>query len=65
MPEMQMMATIVKATEKDFKIIAALGRVTVEEAHRLSCSAADMQDYLMKNYNDVAIREELNNPKNI
>jgi diamine N-acetyltransferase len=59
------MTTIAKASVKDFKLIAEMGRITVEEAHRSSCSAADMNDFLEKNYNETTIQEELKDPKNI
>jgi diamine N-acetyltransferase len=59
------MISIVKATEKDFKTIAIIGYLSVEEAHRESCSVKDMNEFLDKNYNDAAITGELNEAKNI
>ena len=57
------MISITRATEKDFESIVNIGNISVEEAHRDSCSAKDMKEYLEKNYNDNAIKEELNNSK--
>ncbi len=57
--------SITKATEEDYKSIAAIGNVAVEEAHRGSCLAADLQEYLEKNYNDDALKAELNDTHNI
>ena len=56
---------IIKATEKDHKTIVSLGNVTVEEAHRDSCSAEDLKEYLGANYNEEAIKAELRNADNI
>ncbi|CAN5622754.1 hypothetical protein BH11BAC1_BH11BAC1_13110 [soil metagenome] len=59
------MIKIIKSTEKDFREIAAIGKITVEEAHRDSCSAAELNEYLENNYNDDAIKKELSDIKNI
>ena len=59
------MLSIVKATAKDDQSIVAIGNVSVEEAHRGSCAANILQEYLDKHYNDLAIKEELENKKNI
>lgn len=59
------MISILKATERDYKPIANIGRLSVEEAHRESCSAEDMKEFLESNYNYDAIKEELNDTKNI
>ena len=59
------MTSIIKATEKDYKSIVDIGKVSVGEAHRESCSAEDMNEFLEANYNDYAIKEELGNPQNI
>jgi len=56
---------ILRATEKDYKPIVRIGRISVREAHGESCSAEDMNEYLDNNYNDNAIKEELKNTKNI
>lgn len=59
------MTSIIKASEADSTAIAAIGRVSVEESHRGSCSAAEMDDFLDKNYSDSVIKEELKNEDNI
>jgi len=59
------MISIKKATTDDSKIIAEIGRVSVGEAHRESCEAKHLDEYLDKNYNRIAIEHELNNPENI
>jgi diamine N-acetyltransferase len=59
------MISIIKATEKDYKPIVSIGRLSVEEAHRESCSAEDMNEFLENTYNDGAIKEELKDTKNI
>lgn len=59
------MISIIRATEQDFKTIAGIGNIAVEETHRDSSPAADMKAYLQKNYNNEAIKEELKNSENI
>ncbi len=56
------MTAISVATQFDVQDIAAIGRSAVEEVHRESCSAADMQIFLDANYNDQAIANELADP---
>lgn len=57
------MIAIKRATPADCAVIAAIGLVAVEAAHRDSSPAKDLQDYLAKNYTDEAIREELSHPE--
>ena len=59
------MIVIKKATIPDNKIIADIGRVSVEEAHRESSSAEEMQEFLQKNYSYEAITNELSDPDNV
>lgn len=59
------MISIIKATEKDYNPIVAIGKVSVEEAHRESCSKEELNEYLERNYNDETIKEELSESKNI
>ena len=59
------MISIKSATEKDYKVIVNIGNISVGEAHKDSCSAKDMKEYLKINYNDISIKEELNDPKNV
>ena len=59
------MISIKKATVNDYTSIAAIGRVSVADSHRGSCSEEIMNDFLEKNYNDDAIKQELNELNNI
>lgn len=59
------MISITRATEQDHEAIVAIGRVSVEEAHRGSTTAENLNAYLEKNYTEDAIRQELNDPDNI
>ena len=59
------MILIDKATDKDYQTIADIGNVSVEEAHRASCSAEELSEYLKAHYNYEAIKEELRDPDNI
>jgi ribosomal protein S18 acetylase RimI-like enzyme len=56
---------ISKATEQDCYSIASIGRIAVAESHKDSCSPEVMNEFLEKNYNSGAIREELNDINNI
>lgn len=58
------MVSIRKAVLSDYSTIIAIGLVSVEEAHRDSCSPADMQTYLQQHYNDAVIKKELQDPAN-
>ena len=59
------MVSIIKATEKDTTSIVNIGKESVLEAHKDSCSVEDLNEYLEKNYNNDAIKEELNDTNNI
>ncbi len=59
------MTSITKATENDFQSIVDIGKVVVGEAHKNAAPVDDMKDYLQRNYNDAAIKEELSDPNNI
>ena len=59
------MISVKRATAEDHRSIAGIGKIAVGEAHRGSTSAENLDEYLEKNYNDRAIREELNDPDNI
>jgi diamine N-acetyltransferase len=58
------MISIDKATAADYKIIVAIGKPSVEEAHRGSCSTEELNEYIEKHYNNEAIRTELSDEKN-
>jgi ribosomal protein S18 acetylase RimI-like enzyme len=60
-----MMISVIRATERDYKPIVSIGKVSVEESHRGSNSDDVMNAFLEKNYNDDAIKEELNDVNNI
>jgi diamine N-acetyltransferase len=59
------MISVIRATERDYKPIVSIGKVSVEESHRGSSPDEVMHEFLERNYNDDAIREELNDVNNI
>lgn len=59
------MITIDKATQHDHPTIVHIGRLSVGEAHRGSCSDNELDEYLAKNYNKEAIQNELREESNI
>lgn len=59
------MISVIKATEKDHNSIVGIGKISVEESHRGSCSAEDMNEFLESNYNSDVIKKELNDVNNI
>jgi diamine N-acetyltransferase len=59
------MISVIKATESDYNSIVSIGKISVAESHRDSCSAEDMNEFLERTYNSNAIKEELNNIDNI
>ncbi|SFH76615.1 GNAT family N-acetyltransferase [Halpernia frigidisoli] len=59
------MITIFRATEKDFQTIVDIGKISVSEAHEGSSAPEDLMKYIGNNYNEEAIKKELNNNKNI
>ncbi len=59
------MTSIIKATEKDFQLIANIGKIAVVLSHRESCSVNDMNEYISNNYNDESIKTELNDTNNV
>jgi hypothetical protein len=59
------MTSIIRATTGDYSAISEIGRVAVEESHRGSCTQAEMDDFLERNYNQVTIQEELADVNNI
>jgi ribosomal protein S18 acetylase RimI-like enzyme len=59
------MISITRATENDYEVIVNIGNISVGEAHRDSCSEKDMNEYLENHYNDIAIKAELNDAKNV
>lgn len=60
------METLIRrATESDAGLIVEIGISAVANAHRASCSEADMAHYLRTNYNAATISAELKEPANI
>ena len=59
------MISINRATIEDYKIIVEIGTVSVEEAHRASSPAKDLNEFIKKNYNDEVIKRELSDERNI
>ncbi len=59
------MISIIQANPIHAQIISEIGRISVEEAHRDSCSANDLNQFLEKNYNVEVIQDELKDEKNM
>jgi diamine N-acetyltransferase len=59
------MISVIKATEEDFQSIVNIGRISVEEAHRDSTTAENLEAYIDRHYSDDAIKEELTDATNI
>ena len=56
--------TIRPAAEWDAELVAGIGRIAVERAHRDSCTAEDMNHFLSTHYNNDEIRRDIADPKN-
>jgi ribosomal protein S18 acetylase RimI-like enzyme len=59
------MISVIRATERDYTLIVSIGKASVEESHRGSSPDEVMYEFLERNYNDDAIKEELNDVNNI
>lgn len=59
------MVSIIRATNNDIASIVNIGSVSVTEAHKESCSAVILSEYIHKNYNYEAIQKELEDEDNI
>jgi ribosomal protein S18 acetylase RimI-like enzyme len=59
------MISIIKATVQDYHSIASIGKVSVVDSHRDSCSVEDMNEFLERNYNGDAIKDELQDVHNL
>lgn len=57
--------SITKATKRDIMSIVGIGRLSIVESHRGSCSVEVMNEFLERNYNNNAIQEELRDKNNI
>jgi len=63
--KMQSMTSILPATERDCYSIVSIGKLSVAESHRGSCSEEEMDEFLERNYNSDAITKELKDVSNI
>jgi ribosomal protein S18 acetylase RimI-like enzyme len=59
------MISIRKATVQDCHSIASIGKISVVDSHRDSCSAEDMHAFLERNYTSDAIKADLEDIQNI
>ncbi len=59
------MNSIVKASEKDFKLLTDIGRLSFMESHGNAGKTTDINIYLNKNYNHDSFKAELSDPENI
>ncbi|HUR12172.1 MAG TPA: GNAT family N-acetyltransferase [Flavitalea sp.] len=53
---------ITTATESDVSLLTSLGRITFEQTFAHDNTAADMQLYLMQNFNESQILDEIHDP---
>jgi ribosomal protein S18 acetylase RimI-like enzyme len=59
------MNSIKKAVEKDFKILADLGKQTFIESHGKSAPQKDIESYINEKYSYSSLQAELENAQNI
>ena len=59
------MLSVIKATERDNNSIVSIGKVSIAQSHRDTCSAEDINEYLERHYNSDVIKKELNDINNI
>ena len=59
------MISVIKATERDHNSIVSIGKISVAESHKGSCSAEAMDDFIGRHYNSDAIKKELDDINNI
>jgi diamine N-acetyltransferase len=59
------MISVIKATERDHNSIVSIGKISVAESHKGSCSAEAMDEFLERHYNRDAIKKELEEVNNI
>jgi len=62
--KIQNMTSIVKANEKDIKLLADIGRVSFIESHGSSASEADINKYVNEKYTYEVFKEEISYPEN-
>ena len=63
--KIQNMTSIVKANEKNIKLLADIGRVSFIESHGNSASEADINKYVNEKYTYEVFKEETSDPENI
>ena len=59
------MTSIIKAKDKDFSLLADLGRESFLESHGRSASPEDIDTYAKENYTVEVFKKEISDPKNI
>lgn len=59
------MISIIRAIENDSLRLAELSKQTLIESHGNSAPKKDMDQYILKKYNEATIKAELRNPENI
>ena len=59
------MTKIVKANEKDIKLLTEIGRVSFIESHGSSASEADINKYVNEKYSYEVFKDEISDPENI
>lgn len=59
------MATIVKATVKDAKLLANIGKTSFIESHSSSASEETIFEYVYFKFTDKVLEDELKDPRNI
>lgn len=59
------MTSIVKATGKDFQLLADIGKISYIESHGSSAKAEDINMYLNEKYNYEVFKDELRDVNNI
>ena len=59
------MTSITKANEKDFQLLADIGKQSFLESHGHSAPTADINKYVSETYTNDVSKEELRNSKNI
>ncbi|MGG9962216.1 GNAT family N-acetyltransferase [Ferruginibacter sp. SUN106] len=59
------MTSIIKATEKDAAVLAALATETFIQSHGHSAPAEDITNYITEKYSTAAFIQELSEPQNI
>lgn len=57
--------SIAKAKEKDYQLLADIGKISFLESHGNSAPTADINKYVSEKYSNDAFKAELSDPKNI